>query len=747
MTKKQLKKNLTKNLTKKTTEKAIYKQRMLVIFGMLLLLFFGLVARLLYIMMVQGDTLKTQAVEQWTSQVTIDAKRGRILDSHGIQLAISADVYRVDLDLTTIVNTIVNNPKHKGISGEQLDIKLSDIAKKLAISTGMKYEDVNKIINAKLKSGLRPTYVTLVRRIEKAEIDKVVALKIYGVIISADTKRYYPNDNFLSHVLGFVGINDKGETKGQRGLELTYNVDLEGVAGKRIAEVDKEGDDLPYNSSNYTKPIDGKDVVLSIDSVIQHFSEQLAEQALKDNKAKAVTIIISDPNNGEILAMVNKPDFNPNTPRISGKTSDQLNHMWRNRVVSDAFELGSVMKIITAAAAMQEKVTNESDTFICNGGLQIGPSYIRCDATHGRENLVDIIKNSCNVGFMQLGKRLGPDKLNNYIKLFGFGQKTGIDLDDETLGVLKKTETIRPVDLANLSFGQGDAVSYVQYLEAFNAVANGGKMITPHVMKAITHVGEDDKTIIDETYKDKNGKQILTPELMKTLRGYLEKVVTEGTGTAASVEGYHIAGKTGTAQKPINGIYPPGKYISSFAGMVPVDKPQYTVMVSVDEPDSSKYFASETAAPVAKQVFLELFNYLALSPTGNSNAILKDVLVPEARGIKKSDAIKMLMDKNITYDIDSNGDYIVNMLPLPGSLIKEGGKVKLSTGTATDYKKIVIMPLFNGYSKDKVVEIINNLGLNANFQGDGVVKSQDVKGGIQVQKGSTVNFVLQKSVD
>jgi stage V sporulation protein D (sporulation-specific penicillin-binding protein) len=290
-------------------------------------------------------------------------------------------------------------------------------------------------------------------------------------------------------------------------------------------------------------------------------------------------------------------------------------------------------------------------------------------------------------------------------------------------------------------------VSCVQYLEAFNAVANGGKLITPHVMKAITHVGEDDKTIIDGTYKNTDYKEVLTPELMKTLRGYLEKVVTDGTGTTANVEGYHIAGKTGTAQKPINGIYAPGKYIASFVGMVPVDKPQYTVMVSIDEPDSSKYFAAETAAPVAKQVFLELFNYLSLSPTGNAQGILKDVVVPEVRGIQKAEAIKILMDKNITYDIDSNGDYIVNMLPLPGTLLKEGGKVKLTTGTTASYNKIVIMPGFNGYSKDKVIEIANNLGLNVTFQGDGVVKSQDVKAGSEVHKGSTVNFVLQKSVD
>ncbi|MBC8062270.1 MAG: stage V sporulation protein D [Clostridiaceae bacterium] len=713
---------------------------MLAIYSVFLLLFFGLIVRVIYIGIYQGNNLKALATEQWTSQVTIDAKRGRILDSNGVQLAISADVYRIDLDLKTIISRLKNN---KELTEAQRDLKLSDIAKNLATATGMKYEDVNKIVNGRLKSGLRPPSVNLIRRIEKAEIDKVRALNIYGVIISGDTRRFYPNDNYLAHVLGFTDINGKGE----KGVELTYNTALSGTAGKRIAEVDKKGEDLPYNSSTFTKPIDGKDLVLSIDSVMQHFSEQLAEQAMKDYKAKAVSIIISNPNNGEILAMVNKPDFNPNIPRLPGKTATELNQMWRNRAVSDVFELGSVMKVITAGAAMQEKLTQENDSFDCNGYLMIGKTRVNCDAIHNHENLVDIIKNSCNVGFMQLGDRLGKEKLTNYLKLFGFGQKTGIDLGDETKGIAKKPETMTPVDLANLAFGQGDAQSCIQYIEAFNAVANGGKMITPHVMKAITHVDEENKTIVDETYKNVETKQILSPEVMKNLRGYLEKVVTEGTGTTANIEGYRIAGKTGTAQKPINGIYPAGKYVASFVGMVPVEEPQFTVLVSVDEPDPSKHFASETAAPVSKQVFLQLFNYLSLSPAGKVQGVLKDVVIPEVRGVTKADASNILMNKNITYDIEGTGNYIVNMQPLPGTLVKEGGKVKLTTGTTGNYEKIVIMPGFSGYSKDKILEITKNIGLTANFQGEGVVKSQDVKAGTQVRKGSNVKFVLQKSLD
>ncbi len=583
-------------------------RRMIFIFCVFFILFFGLFSRLIYIMVVQSTMLKAAAVEEYTSEIPIYGKRGKILDRNGIELAVSFNVYRVDLDLRTIRSNI---PNVKNLTDDQVNAKLDVVAKELADAAGMKFEDADKIVKQTLKSGLPPASVNLARGVEKSVSDKVAALKIYGVLISSDTKRYYPNNNFLAQVLGFTGSDGNGIY----GVESIYNKVLEGSPGQKTMEMDrKTGEELPYSNPSYSEATDGKDVQLSIDFKIQLFAEKTAEQALKDNKAKSVSIIVSDPNNGEILAMVNKPDYNPNNPILPGKSSDELNEMWKNRAVNDTFEPGSIFKIVTAAAAMKEGLVQENDTFICNGGLLVGSSYIRCAETHNKENFVDIIANSCNVGFMELGKKLGKEKLNDYIKLFGFGQKTGIDLNGEATGIVKATDKISNVDLACLSFGQVDTVSCVQYIAAINAVANGGKWIRPHVMSEIAHVDSSNKKTVDETYNNFGTKQILDPDLMKTLRGYLEQVVIRGTAQSAFVDGLHIAGKTGTAQVAANGGYAKGKYVASFAGMAPADKPKYTVIVSVEEPDESKYYAGETAAPVAKQIFTDLFNYEDITP-------------------------------------------------------------------------------------------------------------------------------------
>ena len=295
----------------------IIKRRMLIVFSMLLLLFFGLVFRLCYVMIHESSKLKAAAMDQWTSEVKIDAKRGRILDRNGVELAVSANVYRIDLDMNTIRQNISDG---KILTTTEMNIKLDELSKTLADTLGMDFKEVSKKLKQRLKNGLPQGSVILARRIEKDVADKVVLLKKKGIMISPDTKRYYPNDNFLAHVLGFTDIDGKG----LYGVEKIYNKELEGIPGKRTAEISKYSDEITSDTiATFTKPIPGKDVVLTIDSTIQHFAEKAAEEALSDNKAKAVSIIIADPNNGEILAMVNKPDYNPNSPKASGKTTDE----------------------------------------------------------------------------------------------------------------------------------------------------------------------------------------------------------------------------------------------------------------------------------------------------------------------------------------------------------------------------------------------------------------------------------------
>ncbi|GAA0177261.1 stage V sporulation protein D [Clostridium sediminicola] len=718
---------------KKYRDKVIMKRRMLVAGGILLLLFFALFIRLGYLTLVKSKDYKTLAIQQWTSDVKIQARRGEILDRNGNELAVSANVYRVDFDL----NTLRQTQKKLGLSNEEIGNKISN-------AIDVEKEDVVKILTKTLPSGLPMASATLVRRIEKAEADSIIDLNINGIIVSPDTARYYPNENFLAHVMGHTNSDGKGLT----GIELQYNSYLAGTPGIRITETDIKSQELGNTISEYIPPVEGKNVVLSIDEMIQHFAEKAAEQALIDNKANAVTIIISNPQNGEVLAMVNKPDYNPNDPWVEGAEFDELQQSWRNRAVSDTYEPGSIFKVVTAAAAMAEKVIDEEKfEIVCNGSRTIGKRIIHCwkRTGHGVESFVDIIKNSCNVGFMELGEKLGAKLLNKHIKLLGLGEKTGIDLPGEAKGIIKKTENITDTDLATISFGQTNTLTPIQYVQVINAIANGGKLITPHIMKEITWTDEngDKKSIPYDNY---NIRQVEDEAVMERLRGYMEKVVSEGGGKKAFVEGYHIGGKTGTAQKVIDGRYANQKYVASFGGMAPVlpgKQPELTVFISIDEPDPSNYYAGQIAAPVARGIFVDVFNYLNMASIYNKDELLTDVIVPEIRGYKKSEGIEVLKEANLDFEISGQGEYIEDITPKPGYTVKENSEVILHLGAIAKGNSDIVVPDFSGLSREKAIIILDNLGIKYNFAGEGLISHQSIEAGKSINKGTTLKFELE----
>ncbi len=574
----------------------------LIIFGTV---FLGLISRLFYVMYINGNVYKTGALYQWQTDITISPKRGSILDRNGNELAVSLAAYRVDIDM----NTLRVSLKNSGMSMETLTGKLSSIL-------NMSSKEVTNILYMKSPDGNPIKYATLARQIEKNQADAITALKIPGLIVSDDAQRHYINNNFLASTLGFT--NAEGE--GVSGVEQSYNTELTGIPGREVLEADRNKNALPYDNPQYVAPVDGKNVELTVDERIQIFAEDAAEKALKDNKAKSVTITVMNPKNGEILAMVSKPDYNPNNPNanISG-TSTPTQDLWKNNAIQNTFEPGSIFKVITSYAALSENVVNEATRFY-------DPGYVIVDGVRINEwNLTgfpsqtfeDIIKNSSNVGFVNVGVNLlGKEKLFKYINLFNLGQKTGVDLPGESTGIVRNINKTNDVDLANISFGQGISLTAVQYLAAFNSVANGGTWITPHIMKEIVHTDtKDNKQVVDTTYNNLGEKKILNPTITSTLRTYLRKVVSDGVGSAAEVPGLDIAGKTGTAQKsdPATGGYAPGKYMSSFAGMAPYSDPKITMLISIDEPDPSNYYAGSTAAPVAKTLFTEIFNYLQTS--------------------------------------------------------------------------------------------------------------------------------------
>jgi stage V sporulation protein D (sporulation-specific penicillin-binding protein) len=591
-------KSLSENKIKHKQKK---KSRLAIIYFALAFLFTVLFGRLVYVMGLDADHLKQVAAVQWTSDVTVGAQRGNILDRNGHDLAISADVYRVDFDLTTLRQTL----KDKEVSPSKL---ASDLASILSIDEKL----VLTALNRTLPNGLPASWAPLKRKVEKAEADRVKALKLFGILVSSDSKRYYPNDNFLSHVIGHIDEDGKGVT----GVEQQYNKYLSGENGRLIYERDSASNQLFFENSRYTKPINGKDIQLTIDGVIQGYVEKAADTALKTNKAKGVSIMVMNPKNGEILAMASKPDYSPNAPRQGAKTNDELFNMWKNRPVTNLFEPGSIFKVITTAAAMEYGSHKESDKFYCSGSLKVGNRVIRCWDTkgHGAQTFVDILKNSCNVGYMQVAQKLGEDNLYAFIKKMGFGQKTGIDLPGEESGIVLQPKDVNQVELATESFGQSISVTQVQFMAAFNSIANGGTWIRPHIMKSIEGTDENGALEPEKTYDDYGKKQILDPRLTETLRGYLEKVVSEGVGSNAYIKEYKIGGKTGTAQKVENGIYKEKSYMSSFVGLAPYDDPKVTLIVTIDEPDESNYYGGQIAAPVAKELFNNIFNYLAINP-------------------------------------------------------------------------------------------------------------------------------------
>ncbi|MCM0648030.1 penicillin-binding transpeptidase domain-containing protein [Clostridium swellfunianum] len=566
------------------------------------LLFIVLMGRLLYITGVKGAQYKEYAEGQWTRTIEIAPKRGAIFDRNGSTLAISMQSYRIDADLMVLKAYLE-------------DKKITDdkAASELASALEMDKSKVEKILASKDSKGKPLQFVSLKRQAEKKSADAVNSLKYKGMLISLDEVRYYPEGSFLSHVIGHTNL----EGNGINGVEQSYNEILRGVPGRRILEADRTNNELPNTEILLAQPVEGKDLTLTIDSRIQLVVERVAKETLKENSAKSVSITIMDPNNGEILAMANAPSYDPNKPEKAGKTSEEIQQSWNNPAVGALFEPGSIFKVITAAAGLQTDSVTEKDRFNSTGTMKVANATIKNDRyeANGILDLAGIIQHSDNIGFVQLGQKIGKDKLYEFIRNIGFGQKTGVDLPGEGVGLVTPLKNIGPVELATMSYGQGVAVTQVQYLAAFNAIANGGTWIKPHVMKEISHTAED-KKIVEKKYEDTNNKTIMDKDKAAQLRTYLEQVVNKGTATATFMEGYHIAGKTGTANKvdTNNGRYESGKYVSSFAGMAPSNNPKVTLIVTVTEPDPEKYYASQTAVPAAQKLFKELFTILNISP-------------------------------------------------------------------------------------------------------------------------------------
>lgn len=593
----------------KKNKKRSFNKRLKISLVLLTTVFLLLIGQLTRIMVIQSQFLSTKAESQSTSQQKVMPKRGVVYDRNGRELAVSADVYRVSLDIKALDDYCEKYNKSK-----------TDIASKISEILQIEPKTMNEIVERKDSKGDYLRGISIARKVEKPKIDKLKELrtkeKYNFMIIDNDPLRYYPNNNFLAHVLGTVNIDGEGLF----GVEKYYDKELAGIPGIRISEVDRNSIDLPYDEAVYTEPVNGKNLILTIDENIQYIAEKVAQKALEDNKAKGVSIVVTNPKNGEILAMVNKPDFNPNDPRKGITNNDELQQLWRNKAVNDIYEPGSTFKIITTVAALSEQLTHENDQFYCKGYTIVNGVRINCwkPEGHGAENLVDILKNSCNPGFIELSKRLGAEKLNKYIYDFGFGKPVGIDLPGEAAGIIKPADKVSPLDLATIAFGQSDAATVVQLLAAFNAVMNNGIYTTPHIMKEISSVDKEGNAQGVSKYEEKNSRQVIDKSIANQVAAYLEKVVATSYKDTAYIKDFGIAGKTGTAEKANSGGkgYSAGKFISSFVGAAPYNDPQISLIVAIDEPQG-EHFGGVIATPVAKELFQQIFNKMAIKPFVN----------------------------------------------------------------------------------------------------------------------------------
>ncbi|EJT6170163.1 stage V sporulation protein D [Clostridium perfringens] len=722
---------------KKNKKIKLNEGRVLAFLLAIVILFLVLVGRLLYIGIFRSKDYKAMAEEQWTNEIQIDARRGRILDRNNRELAVTANVFRVDLDLITLRKYI-----------DKKDTDNIEIAKLLAEALEMDEEKVLSRIELTYPSGNPANSATLIRRIEKEKADKVKELDIKGVIVSEDTKRYYPNGDFLSHTLGTTNADGEGLS----GLELYYNEELMGIPGVRVSEVSGNSTSNPYSETSFTPPVDGKDMTLTIDENIQYFVEKVAEDALKKHNADSVSIAVMNPNNGEILGMVNKPGFNPNNPyegseAFKGKDeSAKLQNMWRNTIVSDSFEPGSIFKIITSIAAIEENIAGKDEVYYCDGSLNVAGKNIKCwkPGGHGVQNFNQTLENSCNVAFMEMGAKLGAEKLNEYIKLFGFGTQSGIDLPGEATGIVKNVEDISAVDLATISFGQTNTMNGIQFMTALNAVANGGDLIQPHIMKELSHKDDNGTKIIDEVFVPKIQENIVDEKSTMRVKAALESTVSNGSSKDAGIEGIKVAGKTGTAEKvdPETGTYGAG-YIASFAGFAPYDNPQVSLIVIIDNPKNGEHFGGIVAAPFAGELFNNIFNYISLNE-GQLDAKDESVIIPDLRGDKVTSAEKTLNELGINCVIEGDGTFVTSVTPIPGYKVKKGDSITLYAGSRFDRnEKEIVVPDFRKLNKEEAEEILKSLGLKGEFEGEGKIKEQSISAGEIIKSGDKIKFKLE----
>jgi len=694
------------------------RKRIAALFFLFTLIIFLLGGRIFWVQFVKGAELSEMAEQNRMRDEPVASKRGVIYDRNGNELAISVSA-----------DSVCAYPAEVIASKRQ-----EEIARKLANLLDMDQEKLLKTLTK------RTAFVWVKRHIKPEQAQKIREMDLPGIRLTEESHRQYPNGVFLSHVLGICGVDNTG----LEGIDYYYDDLVGGSKGRIVIEKDAANRPIPEATHKYISPVDGANLILTIDETIQYITERELDKVFKERQAKSAAAIVMDPKTGEILALASRPTFDPN------HYGDYPDTNRRNFAINDAFEPGSTMKIITAAMALEEKVVNTESRFFCPGYIKVGKETIGCSnrKAHGSQTFAQIVENSCNVGFVQVGLDLGMEKYYHYLNAFGFGKLTGIDLPGEAKGILVPQNRAKQLDLGTMAMGQANAVTPIQLITAVSAVANDGKLMKPHLVKQVI----DNKGNVIKKVEPEVVRQVISQETARQLSLILEGEVVNGTGKNAFIEGYRVGGKTGTAQKIApGGGYMANEYIASFIGYAPVVNPRLVCLVVVDAPKGYPYYGGWVSAPVFKNIMQDALNYLEVplykseDNDKTTQEEVEDVLVPDVVNLPLDEAIATIRERGLDVKVSGDGDIVWQQTPKPKTKIKKGTQViiSLSPFAKGNQEGEVTIPDLQGKSMREVAKILSDLGLHLLPEGYGLAYEQSPAAGKVISIGSSIKVKFQ----
>lgn len=713
-----------------------------------IVVFLIIIFRIGWLQFVEGASLKEMMYDQLITSEILTPKRGTIYDSTGKTLAISAQVDTVSVDPRKFIQTDED--------GDVDEFKTKAYREKIAKSFSDIFElDYEETLN---KISTDSSFVVIAKKVEKDKIDRLREWmekeEVYsGISIDEDTKRYYPYNNLASSLIGFC--ND--DNQGSEGLEYYWNSTLTGTDGKIVTSQDALRDYIPDENQTYIAPQNGSDLTLTIDANIQSIAEKYLKQGCIENEAsRGGNVIIMDPNTGDILAMATYPDYNLNDPytptHIDSKewnkmsSEDQTNtlySLYKNRAISDTYEPGSVFKIITSAVALEEDLatTDTANAYKCTGVYNVSGINISCShgAVHGNLSLRQALEKSCNAAFMQIGQKIGAKTLYSYYDAFGFFDKTNFASVGEASSNFWNLSDVGPIELATMSFGQRFNITPIQMITAVSAVANGGNLMQPRIVKEI----KDTSTGAVQTVEPVTVRQVISKETSEKMLDMLESVVTDGTGKYAQVKGYSIAGKTGTSE-PSPGAEDQGN-VASFAAISPVESPQLVVLVTIYGPQGDNNDGSTVAAPIAAQILNEVLPYMQVPTDSTYSSNTEKITLPDVTNKTVGEAKKILKEAGFTVSTNgSDEDVITEQMPRKGTSLIENSIIKLYT-SEDETKVSVTVPDLKMKTISQAKQLLKEKNLNIDIKGSsGVILTQDPISGTSVEEGSIITVTLQE---